>query len=89
MIGKQIIGKNFTKLLNYLFSKEGASLIGSNMMGKTPQELAVEFRSFLHLNNRVQKPVYHAALSVPQSEALSNRHLRKSPNALYRYFWNL
>lgn len=72
MIGKQIIGKNFTKLLNYLFSKEGASLIGSNMMGKTPQELAVEFRSFLHLNNRVQKPVYHAALSVPQSEALSD-----------------
>lgn len=72
MIGKQIIGKNFTKLLNYLFSKEGASLIGSNMMGKTPQELAVEFRSFLHLNNRVQKPVYHAALSVPKSEALSD-----------------
>lgn len=72
MIGKQIIGKNFTKLLNYLFSKEGASLIGSNMMGKTPQELAVEFRSFLHLNNRVQKPVYHAALSIPKSEALSD-----------------
>jgi hypothetical protein len=76
MIGKQIIGKSFTGLLNYLFSKEGASLIGGNMVGETPQELAAEFRFSKQLNPKVEKPVYHAVLSVPSGEYIPDAKWR-------------
>ncbi len=59
MIGKQKIGKNFTPLLNYLFSKEGASLIGGNMVGENVQELAAEFLFSKQLN-----PIALLALDV-------------------------
>ncbi len=72
MIGKQIKGQSFSKLLNYLFSKDGASLIGSNMEGTTPYELAAEFRFSQQLNPRVNRAVYHASLSLPHTEHLEN-----------------
>lgn len=72
MIGKQIKGRSFSKLLNYLFGKDGASLIGSNMEGLTPRELAAEFRFSQQLNPRVNRVVYHASLSLPQTEHLKN-----------------
>jgi hypothetical protein len=72
VIGKQIKGRSFSKLLNYLFSKDGAVLIGRNMEGTTPQELAAEFRFSQQLNPRVNRVVYHASLSLPPSEHLEN-----------------
>lgn len=72
MIGKQIKGRSFSKLLNYLFGKDGASLIGSNMEGLTPCELAAEFRFSQQLNARVNRVVYHASLSLPHTEQLEN-----------------
>lgn len=72
MIGKQIKGRSFSKLLNYLFGKDGASLIGSNMEGLTPRELAAEFRFSQQLNPRVNRVVYHASLSLPHTEHLEN-----------------
>lgn len=72
MIGKQIKGRSFSKLLNYLFGKDGASLIGSNMEGITPCELAAEFRFSQQLNPRVNRVVYHASLSLPHIEHLEN-----------------
>lgn len=76
MIAKQITGKSFTGLLNYLFSKEGASLIGGNMVGESPKELAAEFLFSKQLNPRVEKPVYHAVLSVPPSEHIPDAKWR-------------
>ena len=76
MIGKQIIGKSFTGLLKYLFSKEGASLIGGNMVGKIPEELAAEFLFSKQLNPRIEKPVYHAMLSVPPDEYIPDAKWR-------------
>ncbi|MEG4584801.1 relaxase/mobilization nuclease domain-containing protein [Microcoleus sp. MOSTC5] len=76
MIGKQKIGKTFTPLLNYLFSKEGASLIGGNMVGENVQELAAEFLFSKQLNPRVEKPVYHATLSVPDGEYIPDAKWR-------------
>ena len=76
MIGKQKIGKTFTPLLNYLFSKEGASLIGGNMVGENAQELAAEFLFSKQLNPRVEKPVYHATLSVPSGEYIPDAKWR-------------
>lgn len=72
MIGKQIKGRSFSKLLNYLFGKDGASLIGSNMEGLTSRELAAEFRFSQQLNSRVNRVVYHASLSLPHTEHLEN-----------------
>jgi hypothetical protein len=72
VIGKQIKGRSFSKLLNYLFGKDGASLIGSNMEETTPRGLAVEFRFCQQLNPRVSRSVYHASLSLPHTEDLEN-----------------
>ena len=72
MIGKQIKGRSFSKLLNYLFGKDGASLIGSNMEETTPRGLAAEFRFCRQLNPRVSRSVYHASLSLPYTEHLEN-----------------
>ncbi|MEG4876892.1 relaxase/mobilization nuclease domain-containing protein [Microcoleus sp. CZ3-B4] len=76
MIGKQKIGKSFPPLLNYLFSKQGASLIGGNMVGENAQELAAEFLFSKQLNPRVEKPVYHATLSVPSGEYIPDAKWR-------------
>jgi hypothetical protein len=72
VIGKQIKGRSFNKLLNYLLGKAGARLIGSNMEGMTSRELAAEFRFSQQLNGRVSRVVYHASLSLPPSESLEN-----------------
>ncbi|NER27630.1 MAG: relaxase/mobilization nuclease domain-containing protein [Symploca sp. SIO1C4] len=71
MIGKQIKGRGFRGLLNYLTSKEGAELIGGNMVGTTPRELAAEFRFSRRLNPNLSRAVYHASLSLPKQEWLS------------------
>lgn len=72
MIGKQIKGKSFRGLLNYLHHKERAQRIGGNMAGHTPRVLASEFRVSRDLNPRLQKAVYHASLSLPKPEHLDN-----------------
>ncbi|MGB7441497.1 MAG: relaxase/mobilization nuclease domain-containing protein [Coleofasciculaceae cyanobacterium] len=71
MIGKQIKGRGFRGLLNYLTSKEGAELIGGNMVGTTPRELAAEFRFSRQLNLNLSRAVYHTSLSLPKQEWLS------------------
>ena len=78
MIGKQIKGTNFYGCLDYVLSKEGAELIGGNMVGETPAELSQEFQLSVqrHERTRTKKPtrkvVYHATLSVPAEETLLN-----------------
>ncbi len=70
MIGKQIKGRSFSGLLNYLSAKEGAQLIGGNMAGSNPLQLTAEFRVSCQLNPRLQRVVYHASLSLPKHERL-------------------
>jgi hypothetical protein len=72
MIGKQIKGTDFKKLLNYLVNKEGATQIGGNMIGCDPQELTNEFQFSCRLNPRVKRPVYHASLSLARHEYLED-----------------
>ncbi len=43
MIGKQIKGKGFAGCLGYVLGKDGAELVGGNMLGENAQELASEF----------------------------------------------
>lgn len=72
MIGKQVKGKSFRGVLNYLHQKEEAKLIGGNMAGKTPRSLAAEFSVSRNLNPRLKKAVYHASLSLPKTEHLDD-----------------
>ncbi len=70
MIGKQVKGRSFRHLLNYLETKQGAVLLGSNMGGSNALELAAEFESLQRLNPRVERVAYHASLSVAKDEQL-------------------
>ena len=70
MIGKQVKGKSFRGVLNYLHDKEQAQLIGGNMVGQTPRTLAAEFGVARDLNPQLTKAVYHASLSLPKDEQL-------------------
>lgn len=72
MIGKQTKGRSFRGLLNYLEEKEGAELIGGNMVGANARELAAEFKFSRQLNPNVERVVYHASLSLPKHERLDN-----------------
>ncbi len=74
MIGKQIKGTSFRGVLDYLENKTGAKLIGSsNMLGSDAQSLAAEFRATQQLNPNLKKVVYHASLSLPHHEKLSDK----------------
>jgi hypothetical protein len=72
VIGKQVKGKSFRGVLNYLHSKEDSKLIGGNMFGKSPRTLAAEFKAARDLNPRLQKAVYHSSLSLPKTEQLDD-----------------
>lgn len=72
MIAKQIKGKSFRGVLNYLHEKEGSRLIAGNMGGKTPQTLSAEFAVSRTLNPRLEKAVYHSSLSLPKTEHLDD-----------------
>jgi len=72
MIGKQVKGRSFRGVLNYLHEKEQARQIGGNMAGQHPRVLAAEFRVARDLNPRLQKAVYHASLSLPKGEVLDD-----------------
>ena len=72
MIGKQIKGKSFRGVLDYLHSKQESRLIAGNMGGKTPRTLSAEFAVSRQLNPRLAKAVYHSSLSLPKTEHLDD-----------------
>ena len=72
MIGKQIKGRSFRGVLNYLEQSEGAEIIAGNMSGRNAIELSKEFRLSRQLNPEVERAVYHASLSLAPGEHLDN-----------------
>jgi hypothetical protein len=72
MIGKQVKGKSFRGVLEYLHSKKESRLIAGNMGGKTPRTLSAEFAVSRQLNPRLSKAVYHSSLSLPKTEHLND-----------------
>ena len=77
MIGKQVKGKDFLGCLAYVLGKPGAQLIGGNMEGMIPQALAIEFEQVRQRSLRVQRPVYHCALSLSPGEHLPDEAWRE------------
>jgi len=77
VIGKQTKGRGFRGALNYVLNKAGAQLIGGNMLGETARELASEFAETRKLRPNVKRAVYHASLSLPHCESLSDDKWRQ------------
>ena len=73
MIAKQIKGRSFRGVLNYLDGKVGAQRIGGNMVGKTPPQLTAEFACSQRLNPTLERAVYHVSLAVHREEAQSDQ----------------
>lgn len=69
-------GTGFRGLLNYQFEHSGdghdepGRLIGGNMSGTTPAELAKEFGAFRRLRPDIEKPVWHNSLRLPPGDEL-------------------
>lgn len=72
MIAKQVKGSGFRGTLNYLMLKPEAELIGGNMLGESPRELASEFAESRKLRPNLEKAVYHASLSLAPGEKFSD-----------------
>lgn len=72
MIGKQTKGRGFRGALDYILNPEKGILIGGNMDGKTPRELAKDFAESRSLNPDLQRPVYHVSLSISPGEYLND-----------------
>ena len=72
MIGKQTKGRGFSGCIGYVLGKEGAELIGGNMLGENAQELSSEFSESRKLRPNVERAVYHASLSLSAGERLTH-----------------
>lgn len=72
MIGKQVKGKSFRGVLNYLHDREHSRIIGGNMAGDTPRVMSAEFAVARRLNPQLEKAVYHSSLSLPFDEHLDD-----------------
>lgn len=70
--GKIKRGRGFRGAVNYDLEKEGATIVGGNMLGTSPAELAHEFGLSRSMRPEVDKPVLHMSLSCPPPERLSD-----------------
>jgi hypothetical protein len=59
-------------VLNYTLGKQDAELIGGNLAGLTPRELAAEFGAARRMNPHLGKAVHHVSLSAAPGERLTN-----------------
>lgn len=79
MIGKLVKGAGFRGVAEYLLSGKTptsgrrGSVIGGNMAGRTPRELAREFGALRKMRPTLGKAVFHASLSLsPRDRNLSD-----------------
>ena len=64
-------GGGFRGVLNYVHDKGEAEIVGGNMSGQTPQELAREFGITKKLRPDCKNPVWHCSLALPEGDRLS------------------
>ena len=81
MIAKQVQGRSFYNALSYVANKKDARYLGGNMVGRTPSELAAEFKVASALHPSVSRSVYHVSLSTSPDERLSDRQWLKIARA--------
>lgn len=91
MKAKTVRGKGFRGLLDYQFRigkppevQAKAKMIGGNMAGETPRELAKEFGQARKLRTDIKKPVWHCSLSLPAGEILDETKWREVTDAFLK-----
>ena len=72
MIQNIVKGRGFRGALAYVLGKDGAERLTGTVDGETPRELAAEFRAVRQLRPDVERAVFHASLSAPIGERLSD-----------------
>lgn len=87
-------GAGFRGVVNYLLTTEeakghrtmraGATLIGGNLSGRTPRELAAEFGELRRMRPGVARPVWHCSLSLPKGEHLTDAGWQDVADGLLR-----
>jgi hypothetical protein len=75
--GKLVFRAGFLNCLNYVFEKQGARLIDSNMANTNPTALATEFDWVANRSRRIQKPVMHLSLSPHPDDASKLNDVQK------------
>lgn len=88
---KTVRGSGFRGLLDYQFRtnkppeiQAKAQLIGGNMAGETPRELAKEFGQARKLRTDIRKPVWHCSLSLPEGEILTEGKWQEVVNSFLK-----
>lgn len=71
MIGKITQGSNFQGCIDYLLGKDGAEIVGGNLLSTTAPELGREFSITEVLTRGISKPVFHISISLDPQESLS------------------
>lgn len=71
MISKISHGKGFRGVFDYLLSKSQAKIL-NGYEGATPRDLSAEFRVARDLRPDIEKPVWHASLSLSPDEHLDD-----------------
>ena len=77
MIPKINRGNGFRGVLDYALKKEKGHLIGGNMIGENPRELAMEFGITRKLDESIKNPVWHCSLALDPGEELNDDQWRK------------
>ena len=71
-------GSGFYGCLAYVFSDgKAVGIVATNMVGRTPAELASEFEMVWQLNLRSLNPVWHVSLSLHPREAASHERWKE------------
>lgn len=70
-------GRGFRGVLNYALGKSEGRIIGGNMTGRSPKELASEYKEARNLRSEVEKPVWHQSLRLPPGEIIDDDKWKK------------
>lgn len=65
-------GSGFRGVLDYAMENGRGLIVGGNMTGNSPRELAAEFGISRLIRQDIEKPVWHNSLRLPNGELLSN-----------------
>ncbi len=69
MIANQKKNASFRSTLEYVLGKESATLIDTNMGGRTPRQLAAEFSAARRFRPNLKRACAHVVLSIPHRDA--------------------